>query len=136
MPFVAATPELRAVYHAALGVAKVVAFESLNRTYESFVNELAPIELGSARIELVSPEHFMTLERHEASLRPLGEGRYEVRVEAQFHGGGLLSADILIGAVPAHLEDELTLPSQVILLEGQLRVIATPEGYDLVLLAR
>ena len=113
---------------------RVLHFDRLDRTYTSFVQDLAPIELGKVHIDLASPEHSITLESHSARLQPLGGGSYRAAVEIDFHGGGLLEADLLIGAIDSHLSDELTLPRQVITLEGKIRIDSRSEGYHITLL--
>jgi len=109
-------------------------FDRLNRTYTSFVQDLASIELGAVHIDLASPEHSMTLERHTVRLEPLGGGSYRAALEIDFHGGGLLEADLLIGAIDSHLSDELTIPQQGITLEGRIRIDSRSEGYEITLL--
>ena len=109
-------------------------FDRLNRTYTSFVQDLTSIDLGAVHIDLASPEHSMTLERHTARLQPLGGGSYLAALEIDFYGAGLLEADLLIGAIDSHLSDELTMPQQVVTLEGKIRIDSRSEGYEITLL--
>jgi hypothetical protein len=116
------------------GAEKEFVFESLNRVFGSFVDDLAPIELGSMRIGLSSPEHSMTLERHSARLRSLGNAEYETRLSFDLHGWGILALKVEMGGVESDIEDELTLPSQSLVLEGRLKLEPVEGGYEITLL--
>ena len=116
------------------GTEQEFVFERLNRTFESFVEDLSPIELGSIRVGLSSPEHSMTLERHSARLLALGDGEYRTRLEFDFHGDGILAVQIEIGGVESELQDELVLPSQSLVLEGLLKIEPIEDGYEITLL--
>jgi hypothetical protein len=112
----------------------VFRFERLDRTYTSFVEELAPIELDSLTIVLRSADHSMTIERHSAELTPLGSSEYETVVGFSFQGRGVLDADVTIGLVESQLQDEIVLPSQSLRLAGRVRIESSEEGYTITLL--
>lgn len=116
------------------GAEKEFVFERLNRTFGSFVDDLKPIELGSMRVGLSSPEHSMTLESHSARLLALGNSEYGTRLEFDFHGWGILVVRVELGGVESELEDELTLPSQNLVLEGRLKIEPIEDGYQITLL--
>ena len=85
-------------------------FERLDRTYEAFITELAPVEIGPALVELSSPEHSLTLVRHLARMEPLGKGEFLVDLEVRFGGAGTLEADVTFGRIESHLTDQLAVP--------------------------
>ena len=118
----------------ALAGAEEFHFENLDRTYRGFVQELTPIEMGVVEILLRSPEHELTLESHLASLWPEGGIEHGVSLHVQFSGHGLLDADLKVGAVEGKFEDELTLPSQALVLEGRIAIEGDPDGWTITLL--
>ena len=109
-------------------------FEKLDRTYTSFVEELAPIEVSSLKIVLRSPEHSMTLESHYAELVALGSSEYEAVIGFRFLGQGVLDADVTVGLVESQLQDELVLPLQSLRLAGRVQIDSAVEGYTITLL--
>lgn len=109
-------------------------FEMLDRTYEGFVEELAPIEMGLVEVLLRSPQHELTLEEHLAGLEALGDGEYRLSLHLRFNGHGLLDADLKVGVVEGKLEDELTLPSQALDLDGRVAIDGDKDGWTITLL--
>jgi hypothetical protein len=109
-------------------------FPELNRRYAQFVQELVPIEIGPARIDLVSPEHELDLVEHGARLEPAELGGHHVHLELVLKGRGLLDADLDISGVKGHLADELTLPVQALVLDGRIDISSAPEGWHVTLL--
>lgn len=104
-------------------------FERLDRTYEAFITELAPVEIGPALVKLSSPEHSLTLVRHVARLEPLGRGEFLIDLEVRFAGVGALEADVTFGRIESHLSDQLAVPVQTLRLAGRVHMAAGAEGY-------
>ncbi|MDX1382313.1 MAG: hypothetical protein R3190_01655 [Thermoanaerobaculia bacterium] len=104
-------------------------FEGLDRTYENLVEELQPIEMGVVQVTLRSPEHELTLADHRVRLEPLGKGLHDIWIRVDFSGGGLLDADLKVGVVEGHLEDELTLPDQTVEIEGRVVLRSDEDGW-------
>ncbi|MCY3965775.1 MAG: hypothetical protein OXG83_12110 [Acidobacteria bacterium] len=109
--------------------ARVVSFELLNRVYESLIDDLTPVQIGPAEVLLRSPEHALTVSRHEATLRPGADGVLETALELELAGSGRIDADITIGSLESRLSQELTVPRQTLRLEGAIRVRRSTEGY-------
>lgn len=109
--------------------ARVVSFERLNRVYESLIDDLTPVQIGPAQVLLRSPEHALTVSRHEATLRPGDDGVLETVLELELAGSGRIDADITIGSLESRLSQELTVPRQTLRLEGAIRVRRSGEGY-------
>ncbi|MCY3927117.1 MAG: hypothetical protein OXG81_02440 [Acidobacteria bacterium] len=109
--------------------ARVVSFERLNRVYESLIDDLTPVQIGPAEVLLRSPEHALTVSRHEATLRPGADGVLETALELELAGSGRIDADITIGSLESRLSQELTVPRQTLRLEGAIRVRRSTEGY-------
>lgn len=109
--------------------ARVVSFERLNRVYESLIDDLTPVQIGPAEVLLRSPEHALTVSRHEATFRPGDDGVLETVLELELAGSGRIDADITIGSLESRLSQELTVPRQTLRLEGAIRVRRSGEGY-------
>ena len=109
--------------------ARVVSFERLNRVYESLIDDLTPVQIGPAEVLLRSPEHALTVRRHQATLRPGDDGVFETALELELAGSGRIDADITIGSLESRLSQELTVPRQTLHLEGAIRVRRSSEGY-------
>lgn len=112
-----------------------MSFRSLDRTYEALVDELAPIEIGPARVRLRSPEHSLRILRHRATLVPSKAGGHDVALEVSFSGSGRVEADVEMGAVASQLADDLVVPEQTLVLEGRAGISRTEEGYQVTVLA-
>ena len=106
-----------------------MSFRRLDRTYEALVDELAPIEIGPARVRLRSPEHSLRVLRHRAALAPAEEGGHDVALEVSFSGSGRVEADVEMGAVASHLADDLVVPEQTLKLEGRAGIARIESGY-------
>lgn len=104
-------------------------FDRLNRSYEGFVQALLPIELGVAVVDLSSPEHVLTVHRHLATLEPAGNGQHHATLDLEFEGRGTIEAEIAIGHIRSHLDDELVVPRQRLKLEGRIELARTEQGY-------
>lgn len=108
---------------------RVVSFERLNRVYEQLIEDLAPVRIGPAEVVLRSPEHALTVSRHEATLSPGDDGVLETALELELAGSGRIDADITIGSLESRLSQELTVPRQTLRLEGAIKVRRSSEGY-------
>ncbi|HVS14415.1 MAG TPA: hypothetical protein VMV46_10840 [Thermoanaerobaculia bacterium] len=122
---------LLALVPLAAGVARAESFtfERLNRVYEGVVDELAPVEMGPALVQLRSPEHALTIRRHLADLAPTSDGDHRIRLELAFSGWGRLEADVTLGTVTSRLNDDVVVPAQSVVLDGRARVARTEGGY-------
>ncbi len=108
-------------------------FAALNRSYSNVVEDLEPIEIGPALVELSTPDHTFTLFDHVAVVEALGGGVFDIRIEVDAQGEGDLIADLTIAAMRSHLVDRLVLPRQDIVASGQVRVETVAEGWWLTL---
>ena len=108
---------------------RVVSFERLNRVYEGLIDDLTPVQIGPAEVLLRSPEHALTVSRHEATLRPGDDGVFETTLQLELAGSGRIDADITIGSLESRLSQELTVPRQTLHLEGAIKVRRSSEGY-------
>lgn len=137
MPSIAVPRRAAAVAAAAvvLLVAPVAAenfeFPLLNRTYEAFIQDLTPVEIGPAHVSLSSPQHTLTVLEHHASLVPDGAGNHLAKVELELVASGRLEADVRIGAVKSHVVDDLVVPQQRLALSGRVRIVRTTDGYEI-----
>lgn len=104
-------------------------FLRLNRAYVSFLPEMAPVELGGVTIRLTSPEHALSLHNHRAVVRPDGSGNHRTTLEIELSGRGVIAADILLGKVEGHVQDEVEVPSQTLLLHGHIDILSLDGGY-------
>ena len=104
-------------------------FERLNRTWEGFITDLSPVEVGQARVLLSSPTHSLTILRHSARLRPDGRGGHHVDLELRFGGRGTIDADIEFGRIRSRLSDELVVPPQTLQLSGRVAIRTSDDGY-------
>ena len=108
-----------------------LSFERLNRDYEAFLTELEPIEIGPARVFLESPSHRLSIISHRATLLSLEDGSYRAELQLRFSGAGTIEAEVLIGTVEGHLEDELVVPEQQIVVSGRVTIERVEEGYTI-----
>ena len=108
---------------------RAVSFERLNRVYEGLIDDLTPVQIGPAEVLLRSPEHALTVSRHEATLRPGDDGVFETTLQLELAGSGRIDADITIGSLESRLSQELTVPRQTLHLEGAIKVRRSSEGY-------
>ncbi len=113
------------------GQEQTFSFSLLNRTYEAFIEELAPVEVGPATILLTSPDHSLTLRSHQVTLSKRGPSLYGVDLELRFGGRGLLDADVSMGAIRTQLSDELAVPAQTLRLEGAAVITRGEQGYTI-----
>lgn len=105
-----------------------LSFRRLDRTYEAIVDQLAPIELGPAKVSLRSPQHSLRVLSHLARLTPDGDG-HRVALEVSFEGSGRVEADVVMGAVASQLADDLVIPRQTLRLEGRVGIARGEGGY-------
>ncbi len=106
-------------------------FHRLNRTYEAFLTDLTPIEIGPATVKLRSPDHTLTLASNRASLAKAGDGSYDARLQIEFSGHGTIIADVTLGTLQTQIQDELTVPLQALELRSRVTVTVSPEGYTI-----
>lgn len=106
-------------------------FPLLNRTYEAFVTDLAPVEIGPAHVALSSPEHSLTVLEHRATLMPGGDGSHLATVELEFLASGRLEADLRIGGIESHVGDDLTVPRQRLVMSGRVSIVRAADGYHI-----
>ena len=103
---------------AAPAAAEDVQVERLNRVYEAFLTELAPIEVGPATVKLQSPDHSLTMVRHLAQLRRWVAASTGLDLEVRFAGSGKLFADVSMGRIETTFEDDLVVPVQTLRLSA------------------
>ncbi|REJ74614.1 MAG: hypothetical protein DWQ36_16020 [Acidobacteria bacterium] len=105
-------------------------FSRLDRSYDSIVDELAPVQVGPATVLLRSPSHRLDLHGHQVELvrGSAGDGLGAV-LTLDVSGSGLLEADVSLGTVRSQLADELVLPRQEIRVVGRISVARGEEGY-------
>lgn len=120
---------LLAVLSVAQASAISFAFERLNRTFETVVEELAPVQVGPAQVTLRSPQHAFTLRRHLADLKPSPSGGHSIELELSFSGWGLLEADVTMGSLSTSLSDKVVIPGQSLALAGRVQLARTDGGY-------
>ncbi len=106
-----------------------ISFERLDRVYEELIEDVALVDIGPAEVVLRSPEHALTVHRHEARLVARGDGNFETEVVLEVSGAGLILADIVIGSVKSQLTQELVVPRQTLELEGEVEIRRDAEGY-------
>ena len=105
-------------------------FQKINRTYEAFIEELAPVVIGPATIALSSQDHSLTLASHKAVMTPLdARGEFRIDLSMKFSGRGVLDADVSMGAIKTQLSDNLAVPAQTLDLSGRVRITAGETGY-------
>ncbi len=109
--------------------ARTFSFERLNRVYEQLIDDLSVIRIGPAEVALRSPEHALTVVRHEATLVPGDDGAFETELELEIEGDGRISADVVIGSLESQLTQELVVPRQTLRLEGEIAIRRDEEGY-------
>ncbi len=103
-------------------------FQKLNREYTEFVQDLAPVNVGAARVLLSSPQHSITLIRNHTVLHPAPEGGHFATVDLRLGGTGTLNAQVEMGSVSTTLTDQLALPAQGLVLKGRVAITREPEG--------
>jgi hypothetical protein len=111
--------------------AETFEFPLLNRTYEAFIQELSPVEIGPAHVALSSPQHTLTVLGNQASLVPDGNGDHLATVELELEAAGRLEADVRIGTLESHIGDDLVVPRQRLSLAGRVRIQHTAGGYEI-----
>ena len=111
------------------GGARAFSFERLNRVYEQLIDDLSAVRIGPAEVALRSPEHALTIVRHEATLVPGDDGAFETELELEIEGAGRISADVVIGSLESQLTQELVVPRQTLRLEGEIAIRRDEEGY-------
>jgi hypothetical protein len=104
-------------------------FPLLNRTYEAFVEELQPVQIGPAHVSLSSPQHSLSLLDHRATLVREADGSHRATVEIEITASGRLEADLRIGGVESSVDDDLTVPRQRLALVGRVAIARSPDGY-------
>jgi hypothetical protein len=107
-----------------------LSFRRLDRTYVAVVDQLAPIEIGPAKVALRSPDHSLRILRHLAQLAPDPAGGHRIVLEVTFEGRGRVEADVVMGAVASQLADDLVIPHQTLRLEGRAAISRSPDGYQ------
>ncbi|GMU67531.1 MAG: hypothetical protein AMXMBFR36_38050 [Acidobacteriota bacterium] len=107
-------------------------FEGFNRVYTDLVGELAPVALDPVTVRLSSPRQTVMVRDHRISMRPLGGGRTEGRLEIELLGKGEIVADVDLAGNVSRLADELILPPQRIALDGRVRLARADGGYQVV----
>ena len=109
--------------------AQSFSFEPLNRVYEQLIEDLSVVRIGPAEVALRSPEHALTVLRHEATLTAGDDGAFEVELELEIAGSGRIAADVVIGSLESRLNQELVVPRQTLRLEGAISIRRDAEGY-------
>jgi hypothetical protein len=113
------------------GPPEQLVFERLNRTFSGIADELAPVEVGPARVELRSPNHALELHRHLVSMTVAPEGGHRIVLELRVSGWGEIEADVTVGSIETTLSDHLTLPEQSVLLAGRAAIVRGEGGYNI-----
>lgn len=104
-------------------------FSQLNRSYDDVVDELAPVMVGPATVQLRTPSHTLQIHRHAARLvKGTAEG-LGAALTLEVSGRGSIEADVSMGSVRTQLNDELTLPRQEISVVGRVSIASGEEGY-------
>jgi len=108
-------------------------FAKLNRVYDQLAGEMAPLSFDPIEIRLSSPRQVIVVKDHLVTLRPLGGGRFEGRVEIEFLGKGELVADIDLGSGSQRLTDEVLMPRQRVVIDGVASIRRSEGGYRVLL---
>jgi len=101
----------------------------LNRVYQDLAGDVAPIEAPPVRIRLSSPTQTIVVKENRIDLDPLGGGRFGGRVELDLLGKGDLVVDLDLAGQSQHLEDEVLLPRQTVVVDGVTRIERATGGY-------
>jgi hypothetical protein len=112
------------------GSATVLEFPRFNATFRDMAPEIAPVTTAGFTVYLSSPVNSLTIRRHEIELQPLGGASHRFRGMVDFLGKADLVAEFA-AAVPARIEDQVLLPTQQVVLEGEVEIVRVPEGYDI-----
>lgn len=109
-------------------------FEKLNRSYNDFVTELAPIGEDGMSVLLRSPTQTLILRDHRIRLTPataVQDGAFLGELELDVQGKGALIADVTMGPIVRQLTDELVVPPQTLRLAAKVRVRRVADGYEI-----
>jgi len=109
--------------------AQTFSFQALNRDWEQLIDDLPAVTIGPAEVALRSPEHSLTVVRHEATLTPDGDGVFETELELEIAGSGTIAAEIVIGTLESQLTQDLIVPRQTLRLQGATTFRRSGEGY-------
>jgi hypothetical protein len=109
--------------------AGVFEFASLNRRYEQLAPAPVPFEQGGVSVRLASPRHQLDLRSNRLVLRPRDDGSYDLALQLEFEGGGLLVADLDVSGLVSRLEDDIAVPPQRRTVLARVRLLRGPEGY-------
>lgn len=104
-------------------------FAEINRSYTDLATDIAPIEVSGITVQLESPAHELVIHSNQLKLVPQADGSYLAELALRFSGRGELLADIRMGRIPSHLEDELVVPEQTQVLHLQVRFARGAQGY-------
>jgi len=104
----------------------------LNRVYQDLAGEMAPIDVPPVRIRLASPTQTIVVRENRIDLEPLGDGRFGGRVTLDLLGKGDLLVDLDLAGQTQHLEDEVLLPRQTLVVDGVARIARSAGGYRIV----
>ena len=104
-------------------------FDRYNDTYTGVATEFNSVQVGPVTVKLSSDEHDVTVMANRLEVGPAAEGLHRAEVWARFHGRGNLTGEILIGAIPARLEDRVTVVEQERAVEATIRIDPDPSGY-------
>jgi len=105
----------------------------LKGTFAGAETEARPIERGSLKIRVSSPSYELEVYRNLFTFVRAEEGLLDAAVEAELEGGGQLVARIEAAGSVTPFTDELTLPRQVLEIEGKIRLERTEGGYTVTL---
>jgi len=128
-PRIVVLAALTVVLAAPVARATELRFSKLSRVYQDLAGEMAPIEMPPVRIRLSSPSQTIVVKENRVELQPLGAGRFDGRVEIDLLGKGDLRVDLDLGGSSQHLEDEVLLPPQTVVVDGVTRIERATGGY-------
>ena len=104
-------------------------FTKLNRSYDSIVEELAPVSVGPATVRLSTPQHELRLQSHSVELIRGSASGFGAVLRLTVSGSGLIDADVSMGSVQTRISDRLTLPEQSLSVVGRVSVAPDESGY-------
>ena len=104
-------------------------FSLINGTYSNPNPDIAPVKRGLVTIQLRSPANEVQLLGHRLTLQPLPGGLHAASLQLEMEGEGQLEADLTVSGVSTELEDDVVLPRQTIVLDGQIRLERAGSGY-------
>lgn len=105
-----------------VGETESFTFAPCNRAYARPEARFAPVHQGPVTLHLASPENALSLEDHQLRLTPLADGSHRARFSARLRGEGRLVADVEMGEAVTRMEDRVTVPRQVVTVEGRVRL--------------